>query len=90
MKLYWFWSFNPQKVRLALHELGVAHDLATVDLFRGQGESFTLVDCALGPLLDALSLSRFDLATYAGVNDYLARLRARPAWGKCDFKTGAQ
>ena len=36
MKLYWFWSFNPQKVRLALHELGVAHDLVAVDLFRGQ------------------------------------------------------
>jgi glutathione S-transferase len=31
MKLYWFWSFNPQKVRFALHELGLAHDLVAVD-----------------------------------------------------------
>lgn len=34
MKLYWFWSFNPQKVRLALNELGVAHEIVKVDLFR--------------------------------------------------------
>lgn len=34
MKLYWFWSFNPQKVRLALNELAIAHDIVTIDLFR--------------------------------------------------------
>ena len=208
MKLYWFWSFNPQKVRLALHELGVAHDLVAVDLFRGQqrhadfarlnpnkkvpvledgdvvvwesnailaylgeregrlwpsaasspdnaarradalrwlffearhlgdavgalwfsdyagpqagipvdearrargvtdlanalpileaqlakhsfmtGAEFSLVDCCYGAVLDALSLSRFDLAPYPNVNAYLARLRARPAWAKCEFRS---
>lgn len=34
MKLFWFWSFNPQKVRLALNELDLGHELVTVDLFR--------------------------------------------------------
>lgn len=202
MKLYWFWSFNPQKVRLALHELGVAHDLVAVDLFRGQqrhpdfvklnpaakvpvledgelvlsesnaivaylgeregrlwprdaagrgdalrwlffearhlsepigriwfhdyvsplagmkadtagrdraqgelpaslgvlegqlakqpfvaGASFSLADCCYGPVLDALSLSRFDLGPYPSVLAYLERLRARPAWAKCEFRT---
>ncbi|HEY8119693.1 MAG TPA: glutathione S-transferase family protein [Myxococcota bacterium] len=202
MKLYWFWSFNPQKVRLALHELGVAHDLVAVDLFRGQqrhpdfarlnpshkvpvledgelvlwesnaivaylGEregrlwpraaagrgdalrwlfyearhladavgalwfadyvapqlgmpvdearrargleelpgalavveaqlakhayltvtGFTLVDCCYGATLDALSLSRFELAPYPNLRAYLARLRERPSWAKCEFRT---
>jgi glutathione S-transferase len=202
VKLYWFWSFNPQKVRLALHELGVPHDLVTVDLLRGQqrhpdfsrlnpnrkvpvledgetalwesnailaylgererrlwpedaarkadalrwlffearhlsdavgalwfadfvspqasipvdepararaaqelpdalatleaqlgkhpyvgGPSFTLVDCCYGPLLDALSLSRFDLAAYPNITAYLSNIRARPDWALCDFRT---
>lgn len=202
MKLYWFWSFNPQKVRLALNELGLAHDLVSVDLLRGQqrhegfarlnpnqkvpvlqdgevvlwesnailaylgeregrlwpadaaargdalrwlffearhlsdavgslwfadfvapaagippnaasrergaaeiakplalldaqlashafmsGASFSLVDCCYGPVLDALSLSRFELAPYSGVSAYLARMRARPAWAKCEFRS---
>ncbi|MBM4382099.1 MAG: glutathione S-transferase family protein [Deltaproteobacteria bacterium] len=202
MKLYWFWSFNPQKVRLALHELGLAHDLVAVDLFRGQqrhpdfvrlnphakvpvledgamvltesnamlaylgererrlwpadaagkaaalrwlflearhlsenvgnlwfndfvapqvkipvseadrargaeeiaaplglvevqlgkhafvnGAEFSLVDCCYAPVLDALSLSAFDLAPYPNVSAYLARMRLRPAWAKCEFRT---
>jgi glutathione S-transferase len=202
VKLYWFWSFNPQKVRFALHELGVAHDLVAVDLFRGQqrhpdfarlnpnqrvpvledgdaviwesnailaylgeregrlwprdaadkadalrwlffearhlsepvgalwfadfvapqagipvdeegraraeealaeplgvlnaqlgkhpfatGASFSLVDCCYGPLLDALSLSHFDIAPYPNLVAYLARLRERPSWPECEFRT---
>lgn len=202
MKLYWFWSFNPQKVRLALHELGLAHDLVAVDLLRGQqrhpdfarlnpnqrvpvledgetvlwesnailaylgererrlwpqgaaakadalrwlffesrhlsesvgnlwfndfvapqagipvdaalrargaeelpaalsiaagqlakhpylmGAELSLVDCCYGPVLDALSLSSFDLAPYPSVSAYLTRMRERPSWAKCDFKT---
>ena len=35
LTLYWFWSFNPQKVRLALEELGLDYSLVTVDLTRG-------------------------------------------------------
>ena len=202
MKLYWFWSFNPQKVRLALHELGLAYDLVAVDLFRGQqrhpdfvrlnphakvpvledgeavitesnamlaylgererrlwpadaagkaaalswlflearhlsesvgnlwfndfvapqvkipvsetdrtrgaeriaaplalveaqlgkhafvtGTEFSLVDCCYAPVLDALSLSALDLAPYPNVSAYLARMRLRPAWAKCEFRT---
>jgi glutathione S-transferase len=33
--LYWFWSFNPQKARLALEELGLEYSLVTVDLASG-------------------------------------------------------
>jgi glutathione S-transferase len=201
MKLYWFWSFNPQKVRLALHELGLPHDLVAVDLLRGQqrhpdfarlnpnqkvpvledgatviwesnailaylgererrlwpegaagradalrwlffearhlsesignlwfndfvapqakapvdaaarergaaeiaeplsvvnaqlgkhtfvtGPELSLVDCCYGAVLDALSLSRFELAPYPHVRAYLARLRERPSWAKCEFR----
>ncbi len=35
LTLYWFWSYNPQKVRLALEELGLEYSLVTVDLARG-------------------------------------------------------
>ena len=35
LTLYWFWSFNPQKARLALEELGLEYSLVTVDLARG-------------------------------------------------------
>jgi len=36
MKLYWFWSINPQKVRLALNELALPHDVVEVDITRGE------------------------------------------------------
>lgn len=36
MKLYWYWSFNPQKVRLALNELDLDHEIQTIDLFKGE------------------------------------------------------
>lgn len=202
MKLYWYWSFNPQKARLALLELGLEHELATVNLARGEqrapellarnpngkipvlvdgdtvlwesnailgylgererrlwpesaagkadalrwlffearhlsdpigtlwfaefvaprlkipvdaagtaparealapllrvlddplgarpwllGEAFSLVDCCYGPVLDALSLSTFDLGPFPGVRRYLEAARARPAWTKCEFVT---
>jgi GST-like protein len=32
MKLYWFWSTNPQKVRMALEELGLPYERHEVDL----------------------------------------------------------
>ena len=35
LTLYWFWSANPQKVRLALEELGLGYSLVTVDLTQG-------------------------------------------------------
>jgi glutathione S-transferase len=202
VKLYWFWSFNPQKVRLALHELDLAYDLVAVDLFRGQqrhadfvrlnphakvpvledgamvvtesnailaylgereqrlwpadaagkalalswlflearhlsecvgnlwfndfvapqanvpvsepdraraaeeiatplalvesqlasspfitGANFSLVDCCYAPLFDALSLSNFDLAPFPNITAYLTRVRLRPSWQNCDFRS---
>jgi len=44
LTLYWFWSFNPQKVRLALEELGLEYSLVTVDLGRGGQHSEVLAD----------------------------------------------
>ena len=35
LTLYWFWSINPQKARLALEELRLDYSLVTVDLTRG-------------------------------------------------------
>ena len=35
MKLYWFSSTNPQKVRLALEELKLDYELIPVDLYKG-------------------------------------------------------
>lgn len=202
MKLYWYWSFNPQKIRLALNELGLDFDLVTIDLFKGEqrteaygrlhprqrvpvleddgkvlwesnamlvylgektrqlwpdtamgkadairwlffesrhlsdsvgrlwfndyvlpslgqqgndeareigaknlpgelqvvenqlrrqdylpGDEPGLVDCCYGPVLDALSLSKFSLDEYPGVRAYLDRMRARPAWTACEFRT---
>ena len=34
LTLYWYWSFNPQKARLALEELELEYSLVTVDLGR--------------------------------------------------------
>ena len=42
LTLYWFWSFNPQKVRLALEEMKLDYSLVTVDLAQG-GEQSPLI-----------------------------------------------
>jgi glutathione S-transferase len=201
LTLYWFWSFNPQKVRLALEELGLDYSLVTVDLARGGqhtdlvgelnpnrkvpilrwdeyalwesnailtylgertgrlwpadaegkgiaarwlffesrhlsepigelwfngyvarlmnrppdtlaqeraqkagarylsvadghlarnewmlGAQFSLVDCAYGPMLDALSLAGDYLAAYQALGAYLARMRERKSWQACQFR----
>ena len=36
MKLYWSWFINPQKVRLALNELGLAHEIVALRLLQGE------------------------------------------------------
>src|SRR5262245_57895970 len=36
MKLYWSWFINPQKVRLALNELGLAHEIVPRRLLQGE------------------------------------------------------
>jgi len=35
IRLHWFWSTNPQKLRLALEELDLDHERIEVDLMRG-------------------------------------------------------
>jgi GST-like protein len=42
LTLYWYWSPNPQKARLALEELALEYSLVTVDLGRG-GQTADLV-----------------------------------------------
>ena len=201
LTLYWFWSYNPQKARLALEELGLEYSLVTVDLTRGGqhtelvgelnpnrkvpilrwddytlwesnailtylgertarlwpsdpegkgvaarwmffesrhlsepvgelwfngyvarlmgrppdtlaqeraqthgarylsvvdqhlarnewmlGERFSLVDCAYGPVLDALSLAGDYLGAYPALGRYLARMRERRSWKACQFR----
>jgi glutathione S-transferase len=44
---------------------------------------FSLVDCAAGPVLASLAVTRFNWSEYAAVERYLDRLRARPAWDRC-------
>jgi GST-like protein len=44
LTLYWYWSFNPQKARLALEELGLEYSLVTVDLARGGQHADLLVE----------------------------------------------
>ncbi|HCP47857.1 MAG TPA: hypothetical protein DIU15_17590 [Deltaproteobacteria bacterium] len=39
MRLHWFWSTNPQKVRLALEELGLDYELLFVDLAKHEQKS---------------------------------------------------
>jgi glutathione S-transferase len=51
------------------------------------GESFSLVDCCYGPMLDALVLSGQPLDECPAVAAYVHRMRARPAWAACGFKT---
>lgn len=53
------------------------------------GSELTLVDCCYGPVLDAAVLGGLDLGRYPAVADYLARLRALPAWQRSEFWTAA-
>jgi len=46
VRLHWFWSTNPQKVRLALEELGEPYELV-------------VVDCAFAPWLPHLDHQDF-------------------------------
>jgi GST-like protein len=47
LTLYWFWSPNPQKARLAIEELGLDYSLVTVDL--AQGGQYTDLVAKLNP-----------------------------------------
>lgn len=47
---------------------------------------FSLVDCAMGIWLAALVPTSFELEAYPSVMAYLARLQARPAYGRSDIR----
>lgn len=202
LTLYWFWSYNPQKVRLAIEELGLDYSLVTVDLLQGGhhtdlvaelnpnrkvpilrwneytlwesnailvylgertrrlwpadpeikglaaqwlffesrhlsepigdlwfngyvarllkrppdtlaieraekqsarylavvnehlekhewllGSDYSLADCCYGPVFDALSLGGEYLSAYPAIGAYLRRIRSRPAWRACAFRS---
>jgi glutathione S-transferase len=51
------------------------------------GAEFSLVDCCYGPLLDAFELAGEYVAAYPAIRAYLQRMRARPAWRACEFRS---
>jgi glutathione S-transferase len=44
------------------------------------GDDFSLVDCAYGPVLNALEKARFTFADFPHVQAYLDAFRSRPSW----------
>ena len=38
-KLYWHWTTNPQKIRLALEEWNIEHELIQIHLGKGQNRT---------------------------------------------------
>ena len=38
-KLYWYWTTNPQKIRLALEEWNIEHELIQIHLGKGQNRT---------------------------------------------------
>lgn len=44
------------------------------------GEGFTLVDCAYGPVLNAIDKAGFGFGDFPKVRAYLDAIRSRPAW----------
>ena len=39
IRLHWFWSTNPEKIRLALEELGLEYERVKVDIVKGEHKS---------------------------------------------------
>jgi len=44
------------------------------------GDDFSLVDCAYGPVLNALEKARFSYADFPRVQTYIDAFRSRPSW----------
>jgi glutathione S-transferase len=51
------------------------------------GNEFSLVDCCYGPVFDAFALAGDDILAWPAIGRYLARMRARPAWRACEFRS---
>jgi glutathione S-transferase len=50
------------------------------------GSEFSLVDCAYGPVIDALELSGDTILAYPALRSYVARMRERGSWRACGFR----
>jgi glutathione S-transferase len=88
MRLYSSWSFNPQKVRFAIEELGLSREIIEVDLFKGdqRTEAFT----ALNPMQKVPVIADGDFvlwesnAILAYLGDRERRLWPADLFARCD------
>ena len=79
LTLYWYASFNPQKVRLALEELGLDYSLVTVDLMRGGQLSDLVGQLDLNRKVPILVAGRFRLWESNAILTYLGE-RTHRLW----------
>ena len=80
----------PDTMAMSRAEKGSARYLAVLEAHIAErdwmlGESFSLVDCCYGPVLDAYSLAGSYIDAYPAIKAYLGRMRARPSWKHCAF-----
>jgi glutathione S-transferase len=80
----------PDTMAMSRAEKGSARYLAVLEAHIAErdwmlGESFSLVDCCYGPVLDAYSLAGGYIDAYPAIKAYLGRMRARPSWKHCAF-----
>lgn len=79
LTLYWYWSFNPQKVRLALEELGLEYSLVTVDLARGGQHADLVGELNPNHKVPILSTGTYTLWESNAILTYLGE-RTRQLW----------
>jgi glutathione S-transferase len=77
MKLYWYWSTNPQKVRLALEELALPYERITVDLFKGEHQTDTYRGISPRGKVPALEVDGTVLWESNAILTYLGEREAR-------------
>ena len=94
----WFNGYVAQKMGRPADTLAAeaaakksARYLAVLDAHLGKdpwmlGSEFSLVDCAYGPVIDALELSGETIQAYPALKAYLARMRERKSWRACEFR----
>jgi glutathione S-transferase len=77
MKLYWFWSTNPQKVRLALEELGLDYELEKIDLYQGDHKKPAYLAVSPRGKVPALEIDGGTLWDSGAIIAYLAEREGR-------------